>query len=316
VFRNLPSKFFLDIHLKKHSSAALSSASAITLAIALAACTSNPTTTTGAPAAATKTQPAKTDANSGGGALSTLGALAGAATSGGTGATTSENKVGAGLDFMKAATVSDADLKSMSLQLRARDDKKFKVAAPGSKHGQRLARLTAKHLNEDGMTLNFKAYVSPAINANASADGSVRVYTGLMDKMTDAELLGVIGHEIGHVKLAHSASRLRTAYLASAGRKAAASSSGAVGALADSDLGALGETLVKSQFSQSQETDSDDYGLAFMKKHGYDVKGMESAFRKIAAQGSGSKGGLAEMLSTHPDAGKRADRMRDKAGSK
>ncbi len=302
--------------MKKHSSATFSSASAIAVAVALAACTSNPTTTApaAAPTAANKTEPAK--AESGGGALSALGALAGAATSGGSGASTSENKVGAGLDLLKAATVSDADLKNMSLQLRARDDKKFKVAAPNSKHGQRLAKLTAKHLNEDGMTLNFKAYVSPAVNANASADGSVRIYTGLMDKMTDAELLGVIGHEIGHVKLAHSASRLRTAYLASAGRKAAASSSGAVGALADSDLGALGETLVKSQFSQSQETDSDDYGLAFMKKHGYDVKGMESAFRKIAKLGSGGKGGLAEMLSTHPDAGKRADRMRDKAAGK
>jgi metalloprotease len=300
--------------VKNHSIATLSAVALVT-AIALAGCTSNPTTDTSASKAApTKTEPAKAD--SGGGALGTLGSLAGAASSGGSGSSSSENKLGAGLDLMKAATVSDADLKNMSLQLRARDDKKFKVAGPGTKHGARLAKLTAKHVNEDGMTLNFKAYVSPAINANASADGSVRIYTALMDKMTDAELLGVIGHEIGHVKLAHSASRLRTAYLASAGRKAAASSSGALGALADSDLGALGETLVKSQYSQSQETDSDDYGLAFMKKHGYDVKAMESAFRKIAALGSGSKGGLAEMLSTHPDAGKRADRMRDKAAGK
>jgi metalloprotease len=253
--------------------------------------------------------------NSGSKVLGTLGSVAGAATSGGTGSSSTDNKVGAGVDLLKAATVSDADLKSVSLQLRAHDDKRTQIAGLGSKQGQRLAKLTAKHVNEDGMTLNFKAYVSPQINANASADGSIRIYTGLMEKMTDAELLGVIGHEIGHVKLAHSSARLRTAYLASAGRKVAASSSSALGAIADSDLGAIGEQLVKGQFSQSQETDSDDYGLAFMKKHGYDVKAMESAFRKLATLSS-PKGGLNEMLASHPDAGKRADRMREKSAGK
>ncbi len=297
----------------------LLTASISLLALALAGCVNNPSTTGSAPAA--KVEPAKADAgksDSGGvtGALSTLGTLGAAATSGGTGATSGENKVGAGLDLMKAATVSEEDLKNMSLQLRARDDKRFKVAGANTKHGKRLAKLTAKHLNEDGLKLNYKVYISPAVNANASADGSIRIYSGLMDMMTDAELLGVIGHEIGHVKGGHSASRLRTAYLASAGRKAAASSSGKLGVLADSDLGALGELLVKGQFSQSQETESDDYGLAFMKKHNYDIKAMESAFRKIAKLGSGGKGGLAEMLSSHPDADKRADRMRDKAAGK
>lgn len=281
--------------------------------LALTACTTPPSSTPSAPAkgtAAAKAEPAKT--NEGPGVLGTLGGLAGAASTGGSGSSSSDNKVGAGLDLLKAASVSDAELKSVSLQLRARDDKRARIASPTTKQGSRLAKLTAKHTKEDGMTLNFKAYVSPEINANASADGSIRIYTGLMEKMTDAELLGVIGHEIGHVKLAHSSARLRTAYLASAGRTVAASSSGALGALADSDLGAIGEQLVKGQFSQSQETESDDYGLAFMKKHGYDVKGMESAFRKLATLSS-PKGGLNEMLSSHPDAGKRADRMREKS---
>lgn len=290
------------------------------LSLALAACTTTPGST---PAANTATTAKGTTAvksessngNVGPGVLGTLGSLAGAATSGGTGSSSSDSKVGAGLDLLKAASVSDAELKSVSLQLRTRDDKRAKVAGAGTVQGKRLARLTTKHVKEDGLTLNFKAYVSPQINANATADGSIRLYTGLMEKMTDAELLGVIGHEIGHVKLAHSAARLRTAYLASAGRKAAASSSGALAVLADSDLGAIGEQLVKGQFSQSQETESDDYGLAFMKKHGYDPKGMESAFRKLATLSS-PQGGLNEMLASHPDAGKRADRMRDKTAPK
>ena len=215
--------------------------------------------------------------------------------------------------MFKAVSVSDAELKSATLQLRAAEDKKARVATGNNRHAARLARLTKKHLNEDGLTLNFKVYLSPQVNANATPDGSIRFYSGLMDMMTDAELLGVIGHEIGHVKLGHSLSAMRTAYMASAGRKAAASSSNVGGALAASELGALGEALVNSQFSQSQETASDDYGLAFMKKHGYDVKGMEGAFRKLAALGGKQGGTLEGMLSTHPEPGKRADRMREMA---
>jgi metalloprotease len=228
--------------------------------------------------------------------------------SGGQGASSQENKVGAALDLFKAATVSEEELMQASMQMRAYEDKKRKVAPPGNKYAQRLARLTAKHRNEDGMKLNYKVYLSNEVNANASPDGSIRFYSGLMDMMTDAELLGILGHEIGHVKAKHSLGRMRTAYMASAGRKAAASSKGALGALADSDLGGLAEAVLNAQYSQSNETESDDYGLAFMKKHKYDAKAMESAFRKLGAGGGG-------MLSSHPNSQDRANRMRDKLAS-
>lgn len=227
---------------------------------------------------------------------------------GGQGASSKDNKVGAGLDLLKAATVSEEELMDAARQMRAYEDRKRRVAPAGSKHARRLAKLTAKHGTEDGMKLNFKVYMSNEINANASPDGSVRFYSGLMDKMTDAELLGIIGHEIGHVKFKHSLNEMRTAYMASAARKAASANKGALGAIADSDLGGLAEKVLNAQYSQSQETESDDYGLAFMKKHKYDAKAMESAFRKLGSGGGG-------MLSSHPNSQERANRMRDKLAS-
>jgi putative metalloprotease len=228
--------------------------------------------------------------------------------SGGQGASSKENKAGAALDLFKAATVSEEELMQASMQMRAYEDKKRRVAPAGNKYAARLARLTAKHVNEDGLKLNFKVYMSSQVNANASPDGSIRFYSGLMDMMTDAELLGILGHEIGHVKAKHSLGRMRTAYMASAGRKAAASNKGALGAIADSDLGGLAEAVLNAQYSQSNETESDDYGLAFMKKHKYDAKAMESAFRKLGSGGGG-------MLSSHPNSQERANRMRDKLAS-
>ncbi len=144
------------------------------------------------------------------------------------------------------------------------------------------------------------------MNANASADGSIRLYTGLMDLMTDHELLFVIGHEIGHVRGGHSAKAMRTALATSGMRKAltATTNSSAV-ILADSQLGGLVEGVVNAQHSQAQETESDDYGMQFLKRNKLPTDAAASALRKLAGL---SKGG-ASILSSHPDPGKRADRM-------
>ena len=239
-----------------------------------------------------------------GNALSGLGNIGGSSNS-----SSGENKVGAATDVFKAVTVSDDDVKSAALQMRATEDKKAHVAPRNSKYARRLARLMNKYTHEDGLTLNFKVYITKQINANATPDGSIRVYSGLMDMMNDQEMLGVLGHEIGHVKLGHAMQATRVAYMASAGHKAAASTKGAGGVLAKSDLGAFGEAMVNSQFSQSEETEADDYGLAFLKKHGYDGKAMETALRKLAKLDESKQSTLDGLLATHPEPGKRADRI-------
>ena len=180
----------------------------------------------------------------------------------------------------------------------------------------RLGQSLARRSERPNIQWRFYVVNDKTLNAFATLGGRVYVHSGLIATTTnEAQLASVIGHEIGHVKHAHTMSAMRTAYMASAGRKAVAASSGTAAKLADSELGALGEKIFTSQFSQSQETESDDYGLAFMQKHKYNVKALESAFRKLASL-SGKQGGLDQMLSSHPDPGSRADRMRDKTGGK
>ena len=221
--------------------------------------------------------------------------------------------VGAAADLGKAVTVSDAEVKSYAKQMRDHEEKSgIKIASASSKYGKRLANLTNKYRDYDGMKLNYKVYVDKEVNANASADGSVRVYTGLMDLMNDSELMFVIGHEIGHVKHGHTLKAMRTALASSGIRKAAASTGGAAGTLAASELGALAEAALNARYSQGQETESDDYGLAFLRKNKMKLTGAETSLRKLAKL----SGGEHSFLSSHPEPNERADRIAEEAKKK
>ncbi len=91
------------------------------------------------------------------------------------------------------------------------------------------------------------------VNAFAMANGCIRVYSGLMDMMTDNEVEAVIGHEMGHVALGHVKKGMQVALGTNAVRVAAASAGGIVGSLSQSQLGDLGEKSVNSQFSSARK---------------------------------------------------------------
>ena len=200
----------------------------------------------------------------------------------------------------KAAVLTDGQVIDMSTRACALKDQTTTIAAQGSPHAERLARLTRDFEGEDGLTLEFKAYIVEEVNAWAMPNGCVRVYSGLLDAFTDDEVLGVIGHEIGHVKLGHSKAKMRTALLARGARESAAGTS--VGVITASELGDLAENIVNAQFSQKEERSADDYGFEFLVKHSYDPAAMVSMFRKLPAR----KGGF---LASHPDPEARAKRI-------
>ncbi|MFD2367430.1 M48 family metalloprotease [Pseudoduganella sp. GCM10020061] len=215
---------------------------------------------------------------------------------------------GAGKDMVKAATLTDAEIMESSRLAVRQMDQEAPMAAAGSKYAKRLAKLTAGLQNEDGLQLNFAVYESPDVNAFATPDGSIRVFSGLMDMMTDDELRGVIGHEIGHAKLGHSKSQMQKALVMSGAAKAAAATGNKYAANADTI-----KKLLQAQFSQADEMASDDYGFDFLKKHKHDVRAMASAFNKLAQLDAGRSNPL---TSSHPDPARRAERMLARAGAR
>ncbi|WDA42008.1 M48 family metallopeptidase [Erythrobacter sp. BLCC-B19] len=215
--------------------------------------------------------------------------------------------MGAGQKVIQAATVSDAEIVAYFGQMSDEMDKQNPLAPAKNPYAVRLANLTKGLDAYDGLTLDIKAYLVDEVNAFAMGDGTVRVYSGLMDKMTDDEVRCVIGHEIGHVKLEHGAKRMKRALQQDAALSVAGTASSGVRNFTNSQLGALLQNVVYAQYSQAAETQADDYALTFMKARGYPQAACATAMDKLAALGSG--GGIG-LLKTHPDPAKRAKRMR------
>lgn len=225
-----------------------------------------------------------------------------------------DKTIGAVSKGVKGFTFSDADAAALSKEAIVQMDKDNPVAPDSDPYAIRLNRIFGKHKNESGLALNYKVYKVKDINAFATADGSVRVFQGLMDIMDDNELLAVIGHEIGHVANHDSRDAVKAAYKKEALVDAAASQSGKVATFSESQLGKIGNAMIDSKHSRKQETEADDYSYEFMKKNGYDVNAVESAFNILAKMSEGAEASfLDRMMSSHPDSKDRASKAKKRA---
>ena len=150
-------------------------------------------------------------------------------------------------------------------------------------------------------------------NAFAVPGGYVYITRQLVNLMNnEAELAGVMGHEVGHVAARHSAKRQQKAQtnqlLGVLGQVLA----GAV--LGNSGLGQLGQQIAGTvpqlatlRYSRGQEVEADQLGINYLKRAGYDPHAMASVLRSLAAQNSldaqiqGRDATIPEWASTHPD---------------
>jgi predicted Zn-dependent protease len=135
------------------------------------------------------------------------------------------------------------------------------------------------------------------INAWCMAGGRMAIYTGLINQIdpTDDELAQVMGHEISHALLNHTAERMSVAMATQIGAVGVgiATESGAAmgGAMA---LGQLGLLLPNSRAS---EAEADRIGMEIAAKAGYDPRAAATLWQKMEKAGGA---GPPQFLSTHP----------------
>lgn len=210
----------------------------------------------------------------------------------------------------KAFTLTDEQMAEYVKESVKWMDTHNPVLPDDNPYTQRLKRLTDGITNADGIPLNFKVYNVVDVNAFACPDGSVRVFAALMDMMNDDELMGIIGHEIGHVLKHHSKKAFKNQLLTGALKDAVASTGGKAAMLTESQLGSLTESLINAKYSQKQEKEADDCGYDFLVANKRNPWGIVMSFEKMQSLEKGAKSSMVtKMFSSHPETKARIENM-------
>ncbi len=169
--------------------------------------------------------------------------------------------------------------------------------------GQRMAVASERpHLPWE-----FHLLDDPMVNAFAAPGGFIFITRGILAYMnSEAELAGVIGHEIGHVTAKHSVAQMSTNMLGQVALIGGAVIANDARVL---EIGAPVLGIAQLKFGRDDERQSDGLGHRYSLRAGYDVREMPKTFatlQRVSEASSGSSGNrLPTLLSTHPDPGDR-----------
>lgn len=164
--------------------------------------------------------------------------------------------------------------------------------------GQKLARVS----DRPDLPYEFVVLNDSTPNAWALPGGKIAINRGLLVLLEDeAQLAAVLGHEIVHAAARHTAQRMTQTTLLQAGMVAVgvATQDTSYGQWAAMGAG-LGANLWQAKYSRDQETQADEYGIAYMNKAGYDARGAVELQEKFVELAKQQSGGGNNWFASHP----------------
>ena len=167
-----------------------------------------------------------------------------------------------------------------------------------------LGMTLARGSERPNLPWSFTVIDDPNVNAFALPGGPIFITRGILSHMnSEAQLVSVLGHEIGHITAKHSVQQMSQAQLAQIGLIAAVIVK--PGLAGFGDLASQGLGLLFLKFGRDDERQSDELGFKYMTTAGYSPTEMAEMFRTLERLGGGGEGRVPEWLSTHPDPGNR-----------
>lgn len=179
---------------------------------------------------------------------------------------------------------------------------------------QSIANDMGKLSHRPNLTYHVKLLDSPVVNAFAVPGGYIYLTRGILAQLNnEAELIGVIGHEMGHITARHSVSQQSKQQLGQliliGGMIASEKFRGVA------EYAMQGMQLLFLKYSRDDERQADRLGVEYMSKVGYDAHKMADFFQVLNKMNMDSEhGGVPTFLSTHPDPGDRYSAVLQMAG--
>ncbi len=154
----------------------------------------------------------------------------------------------------------------------------------------------------------FHVVDSPVVNAFAVPGGFIYLTRGILAHMnTEAEVAGVLGHEIGHVTARHSAQQISRSQLAGLGLGLSMVFIPEVRPFGDILQGGLGLLFLK--FGRDDESEADALGVRYAVNLGYEMRPLAEFFDVLARMRETEGEIIPSWLSTHPDPANRGARV-------
>jgi predicted Zn-dependent protease len=172
----------------------------------------------------------------------------------------------------------------------------------------RVGRWVAAQAERPDLPWSFGVIDSPAINAFAAPGGYVLITRGLYEMLdSEAQLAGVIGHEIGHIVKRHHITVMQKSAAVSAGAQLAQARDRS--ALVGNLIGTGAEIFARG-LDKSAEFEADRIGVVLAARAGYSPFGLIEVLHKLAARGADDSS-LSLLFKTHPHPNERLEKLAD-----
>jgi len=181
-----------------------------------------------------------------------------------------------------------------------------------------VGRRLDANVHRPQMPYSYRVLNANYVNAYTFPGGAMGVTRGILVELdNEAELAGLLGHELGHVNARHAAQRQGKAMVAQVAMSGANLIGTAAGYGGLVDLGTqLGASVLLSSYSRDNEREADQLGQDYMVRAGYPANGMVGLQELLVEQQKSSPGMLQTMFSTHPMSSERRDTARQLAEEK
>jgi predicted Zn-dependent protease len=171
-----------------------------------------------------------------------------------------------------------------------------------------LGQKLAKSSERPNLPWHFTVVDQPVVNAFAVPGGFIYITRGILAYLdNEAQLVGVVGHEIGHVTARHSAQQ----YTRSVGGQLGLVALGVFvpGAQQFGQLGAQALGLLFLKYGRDDELQSDSLGAKYAASNGWDPRAVPAFLATLGRLSEGSEKGLPNWLSTHPEPASRVQEI-------